>query len=64
MFVNQSKADLDEKILFDNITHLYDPTIRKMPVRSLYGNLKFHVPFLSIIYVALKFTFKVSEKEF
>ena len=56
MFIFQSKANLDEKILFGKITHLCDPTIRKMPVRGLHGNGKFQVPFWPMIYVALKFT--------
>ena len=44
------------KFLFDIITgHLY-PEIRKMPVRGLNRNQIFHVPFWSMIYVALKFT--------
>ena len=64
MLIYQSKANLDEKILFVNTTHFWDPTIRKMPARGLYGNQKFHVPFWSIIYEALKFTLQGSEKEF
>ena len=36
----------------------------KVPVRGLYGNRKFHVPFKSIIYVALSFILSVSEIEF
>ena len=51
-----SKANLDEKILFDKITHHLDLKIRKMPVRGLYLNRIFHVPFWSMIYVALKLT--------
>ena len=32
----QSKANLDEKILFVKITHLQHPTIKKLPIRGLY----------------------------
>ena len=28
--INQSKANLDQKILFGNATHLIDPKIKKM----------------------------------
>ena len=56
LLIYQSKANLDEKILFDKITHQLDPEIRKMPVRGLYGNQIFQVPFWSMIHVALKFT--------
>ena len=39
MLIYQSKkANLDMKILFDNITHLIDPEIRKMLERGLFGN--------------------------
>ena len=64
MLIYHSKANLDEIILFGNITHHIDPKIRKMPVRGLYGNRKFHIPFWSMIYVAPKFTLQVSETEF
>ena len=56
LLIYQSKANLDEKILFDKITHHLDPEIRKMPVRRSYWNRIFHVPFWSMIHVALKFT--------
>ena len=52
----QLTAYLDGKTLVDKITHLYDSAIRKVPVRGWYGNLEFHVPFWSMIYVVLKFT--------
>ena len=61
MLICRSRTNLDEKILFCKITHLYDPKIRKMPVRSLHGNRQFHVSFWSMIYVALKCTLSVSE---
>ena len=35
----QSKANLDEKILFLEVTHYPDPEIRKMPVRGMFGNI-------------------------
>ena len=38
MFIYQSKANLDVKILFGDITHLVDPEIRKFLERGLYGN--------------------------
>ena len=56
LLIYHSKANLDEKILFDKFTHHLDPEIRKMSVRGLYGNRIFHVPFWSMIYVVLKFT--------
>ena len=46
--IYQSKANLDEKILFDKITHHLDVEIRKMPARGLYGNRIFHAPLRSI----------------
>ena len=64
LLIYQSKANLDEKILFDKITHHLNPEIRKMLVRGLYGNRILHVPFWSMIYVALKFKLQVSEIEF
>ena len=64
VLIYESKANLDQKILFGKITHLQDPTVRKMPVRGLYGIRGFHVPFWSMIYVALKFIWSVSEIEF
>ena len=64
LLIYQSKANLDEKILFDKVTHHLDPKMRKMPVRGLYGNRIFHVPFWSMIYVVLMFTLQVSGKEF
>ena len=36
----------------------------QMLVRGLYGNREFHIPFWSMIYVALKFTLPVSDAEF
>ena len=59
MLIYQSKANLDEKILFGKIANLYHPTIRKMPGRGLYGNQEIQAPFCSMIYVALKFTLPV-----
>ena len=38
MLMYQSKANLDEKILFGNITNHSDPEIRKMLVRGMFGN--------------------------
>ena len=35
-----------------------------MPVRGWYGNREFHIPFWSLIYVALKFTLPVLHTEF
>ena len=56
MLINQSKANLDEKILFGKIIHLEVPKIRKMPaVRGLHGKGKLHIPFWSMIYSTHKF---------
>ena len=55
MLMYQSKANLDVKFLFGKITHLSDPKIRRMPLRSLYENQEFHVPFWSMLHLALKF---------
>ena len=57
LLIYQPRANLDEKILFGKITHLKDLEIRKMRVKSLYGNREFHVSFWSMIYLALKFKF-------
>ena len=40
MLIYQSKANLDEKILFGKITHHLDPEIRKMWVMGTFGNRK------------------------
>ena len=50
--------------MFDKIKHLLDPTTIKMLVRGLCGNREFHIPFWSMIYVALKFTLAVGDAEF
>ena len=57
-------ANLDEKILCGKMTHHLDPTIRKLPVTDLCGNRGFHIPFWSMIYMALKFTLPACEMEF
>ena len=39
ILIHQSKANLDEKILFGEITlHLSDPEIRKMMAKGLHSN--------------------------
>ena len=38
MFICQSKANLDMKILFSIITHHLDPEIRQMLINGKYGN--------------------------
>ena len=38
MLICQSKVNLDDKILFGNITHHSDPEIRKMLVRGMFWN--------------------------
>ena len=38
MFIYQSKANLDMKILFSIITHHIDPEIRQMLINGKYGN--------------------------
>ena len=58
ILIYQSKAYLDNKILFGKISHLEDPPeIRKMSVRGLYGNQEFHFLFWSMIYLLLKLKF-------
>ena len=41
MFIYQSKANLDEVILFGKNTHLLDPTIRKMSAGVYMGIKKY-----------------------
>ena len=36
MLIDQSKAKLDEKIFFGDITHLLEPSIRRMLISGLY----------------------------
>ena len=38
LFIYHSKANLDEKILFGEITHHFDQEIRKMLVNGKFGN--------------------------
>ena len=38
LLIHHSKVDLDVKMLFGNITHVYDPTIGKMSARCFYGS--------------------------
>ena len=38
MLIYHSKANLDEKILFGNITGHSDPQIRKTVIRGMFGN--------------------------
>ena len=38
MLIYQSKANLDEEILFDRIAYHLDPKITKMLVRNMFGN--------------------------
>ena len=38
MFINQSKVNLDEKILLPNIPHIINPEIRKQLVKGIFGN--------------------------
>ena len=49
---------------FGKTTHLHKTTIRKVPLKGLHGNQKFHIPLWSMIYVALKFILSISETEF
>ena len=51
-------------VCYPILRNLKDPTFRKISIRGLYGNHEFHVPFWSMIYVALKFAVSVSEIEF
>ena len=57
MLIYQSKANLDEKILFAKITRHLDPEIRKMLIRSMLGDKGFHNPCWSIIYLLLQSKF-------
>ena len=57
MLFYQSKANLVEKILFDNITHLIDLEIRKILEMSLCGEPIFNIPFWSMIYLPFKLKF-------
>ena len=50
--------------MFGKITNLQDPAGGKISVRSLYGNREFHVPFWSMLYVALHFTLFLPGIEF
>ena len=38
ILICQSKANLDEKILFCKVTRVLDPEVRKMPVNGKFGN--------------------------
>ena len=49
---------------FGKITHLEDPTIGRIPVRGFCRYREFHIPFWSMIYVALMFTLSAREMEF
>ena len=51
------KVSLDEKILFDDITRLIEPEIRKILEKELYGNKRFHIPSWSVIYLLMKLEF-------
>ena len=53
MLIYQSKANLDEKILFGKITDHLDSEIRKILVNGKFGN----IPFWSMIYFLSKLTF-------
>ena len=57
MLIYQSKANLDEKILFGQIIHQFDPEIRKMLVKRNFLKHGFLIPFWSIINLLLKFKF-------
>ena len=60
MLIYQSRVNLDEKVLFGNISHLIDPGIRKMLVKGMFGNKTFHIPFWSMIYLLSKLEFSIS----
>ena len=40
MFIYQSKANLDEQILFGKVTHLYDPNNLYVPLRVGFVGIK------------------------
>ena len=57
MFIDQSRANLDEKISFGKIIDHKGLKIRKIAVRGLNGNRDFHLAFWSMICLPLKFKF-------
>ena len=59
----QSNANLDEQILFGKITHLYEPTSRKMPLKGFVWESK--IPRSILVHnlsISLKFTISVPER--
>ena len=57
MLIYQSKANFDEIILFDKITHYLDPEIRKMLARGMFKSKDSSFHSGSIIYLLLKLKF-------
>ena len=57
MLFDQSKANLDDKILVGKIIQLHDPKIKKPSARIRELKREFHLPFWSMIYLLLKLKF-------
>ena len=62
ILIYQLKVNLDVKIMFGEITHLFGPGLGKMLVRALYGNEKSNVRFWSMTYLPLKFTMRFGNR--
>ena len=45
MFIYESKANLNENILFGKITHHLDSLMRQMLLRGMFGNEGYYIPF-------------------
>ena len=56
LLIFQSKANLDEKILFGKITRHLDPEIRKMPVKAYYRT---RIPHSILVYDLLAVEIKM-----
>ena len=56
MLIYQSKAKLEEKILFSKVTHHLDPEIRKMQVTGMFGTW---IPHSILVYDLLAIKIKI-----
>ena len=63
LLIYLSKANLDGKICLVRSHISETQKLEKCLERGLYGNQELHFLFLSMIYVAFKFTLQVSEME-
>ena len=57
---NQSKANLDVKILFGNIIHIIDPEITQMLEKESVWEHRLHIPFWSMIYLYIHKRYNVA----